>query len=156
MKHFLIILLVTIITGCAISGNAQVKVIKVGVDGFTCSLCAKGVEGQFKALDFIKSVQTDLKNTTFTMKAKDSPQISYKSISDAITDGGFTLREILVEGEGKIINSGNGVISVSMTNSPNLELHGLKEQIADDAKVSFKGKMSSDLKSINISEVRVL
>ena len=44
---------------------AQVSKVTIGVDGFTCSLCAKGVEEQFKSFEFVNSVKVDLKNTLF-------------------------------------------------------------------------------------------
>ena len=62
---------------------AQITQLTIGVDGFTCSLCAKGVEEQFKSLDFVKSVKTDLKNTTFRLLFKNSPKINILEIKDA-------------------------------------------------------------------------
>ena len=46
--------------------SAQISSITIGVDGFTCSLCAKGVEEQFKSLDFVQSVKHILKDRVCT------------------------------------------------------------------------------------------
>ncbi len=134
--------------------NAQIKELLVGVDGFTCSLCAKGVEGQFNALDFVGSVETDLKNTTFTIRFKDKAVVNLKEIREAVTDGGFTVRDIVVEGNGIIKNAGGGVYSIATGNSPDLKLHGLKSEFDENDKVNFKGKVSEDTKSVDVSEIR--
>lgn len=137
----------------AVSVSAQVSEIKVGVDGFTCSLCAKGVEGQFKALDFVKTVVTDLKNTTFTIVPMESAKIELRTIRDAVTDGGFTLREISIEGKGSIEKKSAGGFFVSTSNMPPMELHGLKVELTENEKVKFQGKAGSDLKSLNVNEI---
>ena len=59
MSKTIIALFITFLS--AVNLNAQITKLIIGVDGFTCSLCAKGIEEQFKSLDFVKSVKTDLK-----------------------------------------------------------------------------------------------
>ena len=80
---------------------SQVTQAVVGVDGFTCSLCAKGVEEQFRSMDFVKSVKVDLKKTTFTIVFKKDINIDINKLRDGVTDGGFSLRDILIKAEGK-------------------------------------------------------
>ena len=134
--------------------NAQIKELLVGVDGFTCSLCAKGVEGQFKALDYVSSVETDLKNTTFTIRFKNNMTVNLKEIMEAVSDGGFTVRDILVEGNGVIKIVEDGIYSIKTENSSDLKLHGLKTELEENDKVNFKGKVSEDTKSVDVSEIR--
>ncbi len=134
----------------------QVTKITLGVDGFTCSLCAKGVEGQIKSLEFVESVVTDLKNTTFSLTVKKSVNIDFKSLREAVTDGGFTVRDIVLTGEGTVNRTSKGILRVDTGNTPVLELHGVMEDITGEEKAAFKGKLSADSKSINISELRKL
>ena len=156
MKIFLTAVMCAIAFAVTSDVTAQISTIKVGVDGFTCSLCAKGVEGQFSALDFISSVRTDLKNTTFTLGTKKSPEINFRMVREAVTDGGFTVREILVEGSGKVKIMQDGKITVELSNAEELEIHGAKVELTDKGEVEFKGKLSTDLKSVAITEIRKL
>ncbi len=154
MKHLLSVFSILLILISSVDSKAQLVELIVGVDGFTCSLCAKGVEGQFKALDFVRSVKTDLKNTQFTIALKDNTTINLKDISEAVTDGGFTVREIIVEGNGKISSFENGAYSVIIENSTVLKLHNVKEELLMDDNVNFKGKLSEDAKSVTVTEIR--
>jgi copper chaperone CopZ len=154
MKHLLSILALLLILFSSVDSKAQLKELIVGVDGFTCSLCAKGVEGQFKALDFVSDVKTALKNTTFTITLKEKSQVNLKDIREAVTDGGFTVRDIVIEGNGKISSAGNGSYTVTTSNSSDLKLHGVKEELLMDDNVNFKGKLSEDAKSVTITEIR--
>jgi copper chaperone CopZ len=154
MKHLLSAISIFLILFSSIDSKAQLKEIIIGVDGFTCSLCAKGVEGQFKALDFVRSVKTDLKNTEFTIALNDNTTVNLKDISEAVTDGGFTVREIVVEGNGKISSIENGAYSVITGNSTVLKLHSVKEEFLMDDNVNFKGKLSEDARSVTITEIR--
>ncbi len=151
-KHLTAVILILMFSIPAIS---QVSTIVVGVDGFTCSLCAKGVEGQFKALDFVESVVTNLKSTTFAIVPKKSAKIDFKTIREAVTDGGFTLRDITIEGKGEIQTKGKKYF-LKMPDSSEIELFGLKEDISEGSTVSFKGTLRSDLKSITLSDIRGL
>ncbi|MBK9225767.1 MAG: heavy-metal-associated domain-containing protein [Ignavibacteria bacterium] len=154
MKHLLSVISIFLILFSSIDSNAQLKEIIIGVDGFTCSLCAKGVEGQFKALDFVRSVKTDLKNTQFTITLKDNTTVNLKEINEAVTDGGFTVREIIVEGNGKISSIENGAYSVITGNSTVLKLHSVKDELLMEDNVNFKGKLSEDAKSVTVTEIR--
>ena len=154
MKNLLSVISIFLIFFSSIDSKAQLKEIILGVDGFTCSLCAKGVEGQFKALDFVRSVKTDLKNTQFTIALNDNSTVNLKDIREAVTDGGFTVREIIVEGNGKISSIENGAYSVITGNSAVLKLHSVKEEFLMDDNVNFKGKLYEDAKSVTITEIR--
>jgi copper chaperone CopZ len=154
MKHLLSILALLLILFTSVDLKAQLKELIVGVDGFTCSLCAKGVEGQFKALDFVSDVKTALKNTTFTITLKEKSQVNLKDIREAVTDGGFTVRDIVIEGNGKISSAGNGSYTVTTSNSSDLKLNGVREELLMDDNVNFKGKLSEDVKSVTITEIR--
>ena len=154
MKHLLSVISIFLILFSSIDSNAQLKEIIIGVDGFTCSLCALGVEGQFKALDFVRAVQTDLQTTQFTITLKDNTTVNLKEINEAVTDGGFTVREIIVEGNGKISSIENGAYSVITGNSTVLKLHSVKDELLMEDNVNFKGKLSEDAKSVTVTEIR--
>ncbi len=149
---FIILLLVPLI-----SGNyafAQVTSLIIGVDGFTCSLCAKGVEEEFKSLDFVKSVKTDLKNTLFILTFKSNPPINVSKIRDAVSDGGFSVRDIKIEAKGTIrIDPNSGYILVT-ENTPDINLKDVKSELSDGDKVSLKGNVNADARSVSVISIK--
>ncbi|MEO8211316.1 MAG: heavy metal-associated domain-containing protein [bacterium] len=147
------IILLTFILSCKYS-NAQVTRLIIGVDGFTCSLCAKGVEEQFKALDFVKSVKTDLKNTLFILTFKSNPQINVSQIRDAVSDGGFSVRDIKVEAKGTIKGDANTGYILVTNNTSEINLHDVQVKLSEGDRVSLKGNVSTDVNSISVTSLK--
>lgn len=143
----LIILIMLSLAGIA---NAQVTKATVGVDGFTCSLCAKGVEGELKSLEFVKSVKANIKATTFDLTFKPNSNIVIGSIADAISDGGFTLRDIKVTASGKLASDNNGGFKFVTGNAPELSLKNLSGDYKDGDEVNITGMVNISGKSISV------
>lgn len=147
----LIILVMLSLAGIA---NAQVTKATVGVDGFTCSLCAKGVEGELKSLDFVKSVKTNIKATTFDLTFKSNSTIVISKIAQAIDDGGFTLRDIKVSAAGKIALDNNGGFKLVTGNTPDLVIKNLSSDYKEGDQVNITGMVNISAKSINVISVK--
>ena len=139
----------------SLSANAQVKQAVIGVDGFTCSLCAKGVEGQLSSLDFVKSVKTDLKATTFTIVFKSNKKISFSEIRDAVTDGGFTLRDIKVKADGTLSGDAASGFSLTTGNTPNLSLKNVSGDYSNGDKVMVQGNVNLP-SSVKVTTIKKL
>lgn len=154
MKKIILIFIVTIFFGFNRSSTAQVTQLTIGVDGFTCSLCAKGVEAQFKSLDFVKSVKTDLKNTLFILTLKPNQPINVSQIRNAVDDGGFSVRDIKIEAKGTIKgDQGIGYIFVS-PNSPEIHLKDMNGDLSDGDKVFLKGKINTNSNSVSVTSIK--
>ena len=154
MKKIICIIILTIFFGYNRSSIAQVTQLTIGVDGFTCSLCAKGVEAQFKSLDFVKSVKTDLKNTLFILTLKSNQPINVSQIRDAVDDGGFSVRDIKIEAKGTIKgDQSSGYIFLS-PNSPEILLKDMNGDMSDGDKVQLKGKINSNSNSISVTSIK--
>jgi copper chaperone CopZ len=152
MKKVLLILIILFISNKY--SPAQVTQLIIGVDGFTCSLCAKGVEEQFKSLDFVKSVKTDLKKTEFTLSFKSNPKINVSEIRDAVYDGGFSVRDIKIEAKGTIkIDPNSGYILVT-SNTPDISLKDINTDLSNGDKVSITGKVNSEANSIYVTSIK--
>lgn len=154
MKKTILIILITIFLGFNRSSTAQVTQLTIGVDGFTCSLCAKGVEAQFKGLDFVKSVKTDLKNTLFILSLKSNQPINVSQIRDAVDDGGFSVRDIKIEAKGTIRGNQNSGYLFITPNSPEIQLKDLKEDLSDGDKVHIKGKINSNSNTLSVTSIK--
>jgi copper chaperone CopZ len=149
---FIILLLGLIIINK--NSSAQITSMTVGVDGFTCSLCAKGVEGQFKSLDFVKSVKTDLKNTLFVLTFKQNAKVDVSQVQDAVTDGGFSVRDIKVEAKGTVKGDpGSGYVLIT-NNTPDINLSDIKIELSDGEKVSLKGVVNAEVNSISVTSIK--
>jgi copper chaperone CopZ len=152
MKKIFLVLILLLISNKY--SAEQVTQLTIGVDGFTCSLCAKGVEAQFKSLDFVKSVKTDLKNTLFILTFKNDQKINVTQVRDAVTDGGFSVRDIKVEAMGTIKgNSGSGYF-LATSNTPDIRLNDVKADLSDGDKVSVKGMVSTGSNSVNVTSIK--
>lgn len=154
MKKILFSVLITILIISAGNSFAQVTQAVIGVDGFTCSLCAKGVEEQFKSLEFVKSVKTDLKNTQFTLNFKTDQRLDISKIENAVVDGGFTVREIKITAKGELKGGEGSGFYLVTTNTPDLALSNIKGEFSNDEKVELKGSVNLSNNHIRVSSIK--
>ncbi len=134
---------------------AQVNEVKIGVDGFTCSLCAKGVEEQFKSMSFIKKVTSDIPNSSFNLFFKKNSSIDINKIKDGVVDGGFSVRDINIFATGTIQSDGNNYTLVT-GNSPVLKLKKIDGTFADGDKVKISGTVNVNNYSVNVIKINKL
>jgi copper chaperone CopZ len=90
MRRFLFFLV--ILNLCCYSAKAQFLKAEVGIDGFTCSMCALGVENSIRQLAFVEDVKMDLNKGTALIFFRENKKISIRRISDKIYDSGFSVR----------------------------------------------------------------
>lgn len=143
---FILFLLVPLV-----NSYSQVTQAIVGVDGFTCSLCAKGVEEQFRSLDFVKSVKVDLLKATFTITFKKGAKIDINKLSDGVSDGGFSLRDISINAEGTYED--NHLIT---GNTPDLTLTNLGSGYSNGDKISISGMVNLSDNAIKVKQSKKL
>jgi copper chaperone CopZ len=77
--------------------NAQIIRVEVGIDGFTCSMCALSVENSIRQLPFVERVEMNLNNSLAYIFFRKKKEISIRKISDKIYDSGFSVRYIHAE-----------------------------------------------------------
>lgn len=152
MKKILLVLIIILVSNKY--SAEQVTQLTIGVDGFTCSLCAKGVEAQFKSLDFVKSVKTDLKNTLFILSFNSEPKINVNQIKDAVSDGGFTVRDIKVEAKGTLKGDQSSGYTLSTPNTPEIHLNNVNGELSAGDKVSVTGMVNIGDNTINVTSIK--
>jgi len=135
---------------------SQLTKATIGVDGFTCSLCAKGVQGQFESLDYVKSVKADLKNTLFILTFKSKPAINIKELNSAVTDGGFSVRNISVVAKGTLKGNNTSGFWLSAPNIPDIKLNDIDESFTDGDKISIEGVVNIKDLSISVTSISKL
>jgi copper chaperone CopZ len=134
-----------------VNSYSQVTQAVVGVDGFTCSLCAKGVEEQFRSLDFVKSVKVDLLKATFTITFSKGAKIDINKLRDGVTDGGFSLRDISIKAEGTYED--NHLVT---GNTPDLILTNLGSSYSNGDKISISGMVNLSDNAIKVKQSKKL
>lgn len=134
---------------------AQVKEVTLGVDGFTCSLCAKGVEGQLRSLNFVKSINANLKNATFKIAIKDDTMINLGQLRTAVTNGGFTLRSVELVATGFINESGSGY-TISTGNTPVINLNNVTTKFNIGDQVQVFGTLNLSNNTLSVSSIEKL
>lgn len=82
------------ITCMLLAANANAATIHVGVKGLVCAFCATGLEKTFKKEAAIDSVKVDLENKLVTLETKADQDIDDATITQNITDAGFTITDI--------------------------------------------------------------
>lgn len=87
-------LLFTPIAVMLLTTSAHAAIIHVGVKGLVCAFCATGLEKTFKKEAAIESVNVDLENKLVTLETKADQDIDDATITERITDAGFTITDI--------------------------------------------------------------
>jgi copper chaperone CopZ len=94
-----ILVLIFVALACSGAARAQLVSATLGIDGLTCSMCAKGTEASLRSLDFIDDVKMDLNALTATIRFKKNANVSLDKLAKAIADAGFSMREASVSFE---------------------------------------------------------
>lgn len=92
MKTLLITLLFA--SSSVLNAHAQLISADVGVNGLTCSMCARGTEETLKRLDFIDSIDVDLNTLVAHITFKKNMNAPVEDIVKAVEDAGFSVRNI--------------------------------------------------------------
>lgn len=90
MRRFLLVPLTVLL----LAAQANAATIHVGVKGLVCAFCATGLEKTFKKEAAIESVNVDLENKLVTLETKADQDIDDATITERITDAGFTITDI--------------------------------------------------------------
>ncbi len=74
--------------------SAQFSSVDVGIDGLTCSLCARSVEESVKQLDFVSRIEMKLGETRMLVHFKPKAEVNWWALSQRVRDAGFSVRYI--------------------------------------------------------------
>ncbi len=76
--------------------RAQFSSATIGINGLTCSACAKGVELRVRKLPFVDSVAMNLKQTEAKIFFKKNTKIEIAKLAKAVVDAGFSVRSLQI------------------------------------------------------------
>ena len=76
------------------NSKAQYLSIEVGIDGFTCSMCAMSTEKSLRQLSFVEEVKMDLNGGIAKLFLRKDKTVFINKVADKIEDAGFSVRYI--------------------------------------------------------------
>lgn len=103
---FRILCVLVLLAGFSIPASAQVKHVKVGVNGLVCAVCSFSVEKALGKRDDIASAKVDLKDKTVTISLKPGFAFNPESIRQTIKKAGFQTRDFELVAQGRIVRTG--------------------------------------------------
>ncbi|MEO8772652.1 MAG: heavy-metal-associated domain-containing protein [Ferruginibacter sp.] len=71
--------------------NAQVTKVSLQASGLTCSMCSNSINKALKTLDFVTSVDADIKTYTFEISFKPNTNVDFDKIRKKVENAGFTV-----------------------------------------------------------------
>lgn len=90
LKNFVFITILL----CSINANAQLKQIELQAAGLTCSMCSKAVYTALIKVNFVKSVASNIKNSTYTIQLKNEAIFDFDVLKNAVVDAGFSVANL--------------------------------------------------------------
>lgn len=84
-------LLLFIAIAASVTANAQVRTVSLQASGLTCSMCSNAINKALKKLDFVLTVDADIKTYTFEISFKQNSIIDFDLIKKKVESAGFTV-----------------------------------------------------------------
>lgn len=80
----------------ALNTNAQIIKAEIIATGLTCSMCSNAINKQFKALEEVDKVETDLNTNTFIIYLKKNSKITPRILKERVEKAGFFVGSMLI------------------------------------------------------------
>lgn len=141
----------------ALFSQAQFTRATLQATGLTCAMCSNAINKALQKVDFVESVRSDIKNSSFSIVFKSNTEQNIDAIRDAVEDAGFSVGSLKLTGQftdirlekDRHVKIGNG--NFLFLNGEGQSLNGEKEITVVDKsflsekqfkKISASSKMS--------------
>ncbi len=71
--------------------KAQVTKVYLKASGLTCSMCSNSINKALKTLDFVETINADIKTYTFEITFKPNSHVDFDKIKKKVEDAGFSI-----------------------------------------------------------------
>lgn len=78
--------------------QAQFTSASLQASGLTCSMCNNAIYKALKALPFVTSVESNIKNATFDIAFSDNAAVEIDALKNAVEDAGFFVASFTLTG----------------------------------------------------------
>lgn len=75
---------------------SQFRSASLQAAGLTCAMCSRAINKSLEKLSFIKSVEPEIKSSTFTIVFKEGSQPDFDAIKNAVQEAGFSVAKLKV------------------------------------------------------------
>jgi len=75
----------------------QTSVIRIGINGLTCSACVKNVEMQIKKLSFVIGIHMDIVGTEAQIHVRNGKEFKLDKLVRAVYKAGFSVRDVKLQ-----------------------------------------------------------
>ncbi|MES3019610.1 MAG: heavy metal-associated domain-containing protein [Bacteroidota bacterium] len=95
MKALRYLVLFALIATVAPNAKAQFEKAEVWVSGMTCSMCQMATQKSLKTIDYIGSIEPNLKTNSFILTFKKGKEVDLDVIKKKIKDAGFSVSRLI-------------------------------------------------------------
>jgi copper chaperone CopZ len=81
-----------------LAGNAQFKTASLQATGLTCAMCSKAINNSLEKLNFVQSVDADIKNSVFNIVFKPNSNADIDQLQKAVEAAGFAIGKLKLVG----------------------------------------------------------
>src|SRR5690349_8408686 len=103
-----------------ITTQAQIEKVSFQASGLTCSMCSNSIFKALKTLDFVETVDVDLKTYTFDLTFNGKSEVDFDKIRRKVEGAGFSIIDF-----------------VATVNFKNVTLHAVDPVVIGNNKVVF-------------------
>ncbi len=126
------------------SVQAQVTKVFLQASGLTCSMCSRAIYKSLTTLNFVDSVEANIKNSTFDVKIKPGFAADFDQLKQMVEDAGFSVTSFLA-----VVQFNNVKTATDdhvLVDGRNLHFLNIRQQVLNGSKtirVLDKGFVSS-------------
>jgi copper chaperone CopZ len=102
-KLIMLFCMSVIVTGV----SAQFNKASLQASGLTCSMCNNAIYKALKALPFVSSVTSNIKNASFEVSFKEGAAVEIDALKKAVEDAGFSVATFTITGKFDRLAIGN-------------------------------------------------
>lgn len=91
---------------------AQIKEVRLRIDGLACPFCAYGLEKKITKVRYVRSYDVNLKEGKVFVGIKPEEEVNLSILRKAVKEAGYSLRGIFLRVRGKIGQSEEGLVLI--------------------------------------------
>jgi copper chaperone CopZ len=125
------ILLLTGISLLFLSAGAQFTKGTLQATGLTCAMCSNAVNKALLKVPFVESVNSDIKNSAFSIVFKKDAEVDIDALKNAVEDAGFSVGSLKITGN---------FTDVHIAKNKHIGINGVQYHFLDVADQTLNGE----------------
>ena len=88
MKGLFVSIFISLLLYTAVT-DGQVKKVSIQASGLTCSMCSRAIYKALQSVDFVETVDANIKNSTFEVTFKPNVDVDFDKLKNKVEEAGF-------------------------------------------------------------------